>query len=204
MCVWAGSPHTHREQGQRLKISSNADLDKVFAHLRGLARLNQLTQNMEAPCGVQGAPSLPLGDLLDDPFDLAAVDAEFAGDCSLAAACLVSCSYRLLQHWYIAWRRWFLVRHDCRGWVLGALGDRCRCGSVRWSDEEHAEFVGADECHGGPGADQGADGAVVQAVCQVGADGGDDANPKAPGRQWWYRPGTAVGVQDDHRSRPNE
>jgi hypothetical protein len=42
------------------------------------------------------------------------------------------------------------------------------------------QSVTPDQCQGGPGADHSSDDAVSHAVCQVGADGGDDADTKAP------------------------
>lgn len=163
-------------------------------------------QKERLPCLLAGREPLfhPSYCLLDDPFDLAAVDAQFTRDRPLAAACLMSRSYRLLQCWRIGWRSRYRVLQDRRMWARGALDGRFGGGSLHWSDDEHAQFVGADQCHGRPCADQGADRAVSQAVRQVGADSGDDADAKAPAGQGWYGLGTPVGVEDDHRRRPDE
>jgi hypothetical protein len=85
-----------------------------------------------------------------------------------------------------------------RSVTLGPVCDGFCEGEVLGSDEGHQQFVCADQRHGGPGADQGTDGAVSHAVCQVGADGGHDADAEAPLGQRWYRLVPAVGVEDHH------
>ena len=49
--------------------------------------------------------------------------------------------------------------------------------------KQHQEFERADQRQGGPGADQGPDRTVAQAVRQVGANRGHDASAEAPRRQ---------------------
>ena len=54
---------------------------------------------------------------------------------------------------------------------------------------------------GGPRADHGADGAVAEAVRQVGADGGENACAQAPPRRGWYGLLPPVGVEGEHAVR---
>src|ERR1035438_727491 len=107
--------------------------------------------------------------MVDDAFDLAAVDAEVAGDGALAAPCVVPGPYRLLHLWCTGWHGWCIVRR-CQGSPVRVSGG-AGCRLDRWfgPDQGHEEFEGASQSEGGPGADQCADGAVVQAMGQVGA-----------------------------------
>ena len=66
------------------------------------------------------------------------------------------------------------------------------------SDEHHEQFVRANQGQSGPCADQRTDGAVSQAVSQVGADRRDDRYAEAPCGQAWYAQAAAAGVEDDH------
>src|SRR6266487_3754449 len=119
---------------------------------------------------------------VDDAFDLAAVDVEFARDGALAATSVVPGPDRLLQGW-----RGFKCcsRIVARDWYALALGHHRRL---------HGEFflIGPDQCHeklegagqrqGGPCADHGTDRAVAQAMCEVSSDGGHDSGSQAPVR----------------------
>ena len=125
----------------------------------------------------------------DDAFDLATVDAEVAGYGALAApawcrpvrsAPPLACPLARVAH-----RALLLVQPGCVtvGWLSLDV----------WfgPDQGHEEFEGASQSEGGPGADQCADGAVAQAMGQVGADGGGDAGPRHQrangGTGWWRR-----------------
>ena len=57
---------------------------------------------------------------------------------------------------------------------------------------------------GWPGAEQCADGSVAAAVCQVGADGGQDAGGQASPGQGWYGPAAPVDVEGEHACRQDE
>jgi hypothetical protein len=48
--------------------------------------------------------------LVEDTFDLAAVDVEFADDCALAETCLVARADGLLQRWCSRQFQWCFVR----------------------------------------------------------------------------------------------
>ena len=135
---------------------------------------------------------------------LAAVDAELAGDGSLAAARLVPGVHRLLQGrltcrrgWYVVFCQWCSLVPRSRQMVRHG-------GAMLCLDEHHQQFEGADQCQGGPGADQGADRAMAQAVCQVGPDGRGDGRAQAPPRQRRRRPVAPAGVQDQHAGRPDQ
>src|ERR1017187_5380578 len=126
------------------------------------------------------------GGLVEDAFDLAAVDAEFAGYGALAASGVVPGPYCLLHARCFGQRgRCASVRnrqgvaHLHRGLASGA-------GVALGPYQGHEEFEGAGQRQGGPGADQSADGAVAEAVRQVGADGGRDAGAEAPAREVWH------------------
>ncbi len=138
------------------------------------------------------------GRLLDDAFDFAAVDAEFAGDGALAATGVVPCTHRLLQAWRFGQRGWCAVVRARQGVVHLRGAGECGADPGVCPDECREQFEGAGQRQRGPCADQGADEAVAQAVCQVGAGSGDDASTKAPARQGWYGPVAPVGVEDEH------
>jgi hypothetical protein len=91
-----------------------------------------------------------------------------------------------------------------RSLVRVRRGDGCRPCGWSGSDEGHEEFEGAGQSQGGPGADQCADGAVAEAVGQIGADGGGDAGAQAPARQGWNRHGATAGVEDEHAGGQDE
>jgi hypothetical protein len=139
-----------------------------------------------------------LRSLVDDALDLAAVDVEFAGYGALAVPGVVPGPYRLLHAWRFGQREWCVVVLDSHGVVHGDRGGRRGTGSALPSDEGHQEFERAGERQGWPCADQGSDGAVAEAVRQVGADGGGDPGAKAPACQGWYGLVAAVGVEDEH------
>jgi hypothetical protein len=84
------------------------------------------------------------------------------------------------------------------------LGDGCRLCGWLGSDQGHEEFEGSGQGQGRPGADQCPDGAVAQAVGQVGTDGGGDAGAQAPARRRWHRLVAATGVQDEHAGRQDQ
>ena len=142
--------------------------------------------------------------LLDDPFDLAAVDAELAGDGSLACTGFVPGSYHLLQRWRLCHCGWSALLHVGHGLVPDRVWRAFDCRPVLSSDEGREELEGTDQRQGGPCADQRAYRPVPEAVCQVGADGGDNASPQAPPRQSRYGPVMPVGVEDQHARRPDE
>src|ERR1039458_10365340 len=126
------------------------------------------------------------GGVVDDAFDLAAVDAEVAGYGALAAACSVPGPYRLLHRWRASWHERCIVHRCRRSPVRMTRGDGSCLRLWPRSDEGHEEFEGAGQGQRGPGTDQCADGAVAEAVCQVGTDGGGDTGAQAPACQGGY------------------
>jgi hypothetical protein len=141
---------------------------------------------------------------IQDAFDFAAVEVEFAGDGALAVAGVVPGPHRLLDAWCLGRRGWCVAVHDLHrvahvhGW--GGRG----AGPGLGPDERHQEFERPGQGQGGPGADQGTDWTVAKAVRQVGAGRGQDAGAEALPRQGWYRPVAAVGVEDEHAGRQDQ
>ena len=127
-------------------------------------------------------------------LDFPAVDAKFTGYGALTAACAMPGPYRLFHRWRTSWHGRCTVLRPLV--PLGPMTHRNDCLRRAWlgSDECHEEFEGSGQGECGPGADQCADGAVAEAVDQVGADGGGDACAQAPACQGWYRHGAAAAL----------
>jgi hypothetical protein len=120
--------------------------------------------------------------LLDDPFHLAAVDAELAGDGSLAGTGVVPSSYRLLQRRRFCQRGWSTLLRVRRDLVPHRVRRAFDGGLVLGSYEGRKQLERTDQRQSGPGADQRTYRPVPEAVCQVGPNGGDNASPQTPPR----------------------
>jgi hypothetical protein len=78
--------------------------------------------------------------MVEDAFDLAAVDVDFAGDGALAEACLVSRADGLLQGWCNReFRRCFLFQRRCRLVLRFGLG-LARSRALPGADQHHQQF----------------------------------------------------------------
>jgi hypothetical protein len=97
----------------------------------------------------------------------------------------------------VARDRWLLAPRGSRSGWYGFL-------AVLGPDEGHKKLEGAGERQSWPGADQGADATVAEAVCQVGANGGGDPCSEAPLCQGWHRVLAPVGVEDQHACRQDQ
>ena len=113
-------------------------------------------------------------------------------------------SYRLLHRWRASCHTCPIVLHRGCGLALITPWKGCLWSVWLGSDEGHEQFEGSGQGQGGPGADQRTDGAVAEAVGQVGADGGRNAGAQAPACQGWYGVVAAAGVEDEHAGRQDE
>ena len=95
---------------------------------------------LPSPVTTAGALVLRGFGLLDDLLDLAAVDVEFSGYGSLAAARVVPCPYCLLHRWCLYQDRWCIVLRNWRSVARGRVRGLRLAGVMLCPDECHEEF----------------------------------------------------------------
>jgi hypothetical protein len=154
--------------------------------------------------GVPPAAETRLLGLVDDALDLSAVNIEFAGYRALAVTRFVPGAYRLLQPCCFRQCWWFVVVRDRDGGARGYGMGRSYVRPVPCPDQGHKEFKRTGQRQGGPGADQGTDGPLAEAVRQVGTDGGDNACTEAPPRQGWCGVVPSAGIEHEHARGQDE